>query len=257
MNAKILNLKILLLLSAGAAFFFACSKNETEIGVKNGLDYFPLQIGKYKIFQIDSVAYHPLPGGQIKVDSFRFQLKETIADTFTDNAGVVNYRIERLKRPTDSLPWTFDGISAAAVTRDVALRTDNNLTFIKVPLTFITKTSWSGDILIDSLVILEVAGENIELISKKRWNWQSDVESYGKPEQVGAVAFPDVATVLSQTDSTILTEKRYWLEKYAKNVGLVYKQQKIVDSQNLDNTIPWEKRAQKGYILKQTIVSFN
>ena len=236
---------------------FACGKNQTESPTKLGLTYYPLQIGKYKIYQQDSVTFKPLANNQVKRDSFRLQLKETVADTFRDNTGALNYRIERYKRTSDTLPWQITNVVSTTLTTDLALRTDDNLTFIKMPLAYIQKTAWSGDAYIDSLVVIQVNGENLEFISKKRWNWVYDIESLDKPEQVGAVNFPNVTTSLAQIDPKILTEKRYWLEKYASEIGLVYKEQQILDSQNLNSALTWIQRAQKGYILKQTLLSYN
>ena len=235
----------------------SCNKTGNTVGVKEGLIYYPLQIGKYKIYKIDSVTFRQLANSQIQKDTYSFQLRETYIDTFTDNAKILNYIILREKRTSDTALWQIANVASTALTAETALRTDNNLTFIKMPLAFIDKTAWNGDAFIDSTVNIEIAGGTLELISKKRWNWNYDVENFDQPTQIDKTIFPNVLTILSQIDPTILTEKRYTLEKYAKNVGLIYKEQSILDSQNLNSALSWTQRAQKGFILTQRIVSYN
>ena len=96
---------------------------------------------------------------------------------------------------------------------------------------------------------LEVAGEILEPFSKK---WTYEILSYGKAEKIGTKDYADVLTVQAQSDPKILTEKRYSLEKYAKGIGLIYREIKILDTQKLDATIAWEKKAQKGFIVRMT-----
>ena len=76
--------------------------------------------------------------------------------------------------------------------------------------------------------------------------------SYGKAEKIGTKDYADVLTIQAQSDPKILTEKRYSLEKYAKGVGLVYREIRILDTQKLDASTAWEKKAQKGFITKMT-----
>ena len=58
-------------------------------------------------------------------------------------------------------------------------------------------------------------------------------------------------------------ERRYVLEKYARNVGLVSRTDTIVDSRckRLGDFIPclgmpWIEKGEKGYIMNQVLISF-
>ena len=231
----------------------SCGKNETETLPDLAMDYFPLQIGKALIYDIDTIQFDPQPNAPVKIDTFRWQVKETFVDTFRDITGQLNYKVERSERPRGSAgSFEVRKIFTSALTTNEALRTEDNLKFVKMPRFLNEKTTWDGNVYCDQSLIIEVAGERIGLFSKK---WNYEVLTIGKPEKVGTKDFTDVITIRAQSDTRILTEKRYNLEKYAKGVGLVYKEQHILDTQKLDASIAWEKKAEKGFIVKQTLVN--
>ncbi len=235
-------------------FISSCGKNETDTLPDLAKDYYPLQIGKTLIYDIDTVVFDPQPGNKVQIDTYRWQIKEVFIDTFRDITGLLTYKIERSERPRGSTAkFDVKKIFTAALSGNEALRTEDNLKFIKFPRFLGERTTWDGNVYCDQSLIIEVAGERMGLFSKK---WNYEVLSLGKAEKIGTKDFNDVLTVRAQSDTRILTEKRYNLEKYAKGIGLVYKEQHILDTQKLDATIAWEKKAERGYIVKQTIVSF-
>lgn len=231
-------------------FLFSCHKNETETVNLLGKDYYPLAIGKTLTYNLDSIIYDPILTGGVKRDTTHWQIREVVKDTFKDNEGVLQYKIDRFERVQGKLDWKIAKVVTAAFTAIYTLRQEDNLRFIKFPLAFGENTTWNGVLFNDSTKII-IAGETLELFSKR---WTSTLVSFGKKETIGSKSFDDVLTVVSQTDPKILTEKRYILEKYAKNVGLVYREYHVLDTQKLDATVAWEKKAEKGAIVIQMII---
>jgi hypothetical protein len=227
--------------------FFSCGKNETEILPLRGKSYLPLTIGKTLNYDLDSIVYDPIPTGGIKIDTVHWQTREIIKDTFLDNAGVLQFKIDRFERQKGEIDWKIAKVITAAYAQNQAIGQEDNLRFIKFPLIFDENTTWNAMIFNDSAKII-IAGETLNLFSKK---WSSKIVSFGKKEIIGTKTFDDVLTVLSQTDAKILTEKRYLLEKYAKNIGLVYREYHVLDTQKLDTAVAWEKKAEKGVIIIQ------
>jgi len=92
--------------------------------------------------------------------------------------------------------------------------------------------------------------------------------SKGEAEEINGYMFDDVLTVqLADSDSEI--EYRYGIEKYARGVGLVYRELWILDTQCKgccnapDGTIPvectilpWEERADEGFIMIQKYAEY-
>jgi hypothetical protein len=227
--------------------FFSCVKSETETLPEIGKTYYPLSIGKTLTYDLDSIIYDPILSGGTKIDTTRWQIKDVFKDTFRDNSGILQYRIERSERIKGNLDWKTVKAVTAAFTDNQAIGQEDNLRFIKFPLVFNESTTWNAMIFNDSAKVL-IAGETLNLFSKK---WSSKIVSFGKKEAIGTKTFDDVLTVLSQISTTILTEKRYLIEKYAKNTGLVYREYHVLDTQKLDATVAWEKKAEKGAIIIQ------
>ena len=245
---------LFIILSFTISLLTGCGKNETETLPKLGKEYYPLQIGKAVTYEVDSIIYDPISNGVVKIDTFKWQVRELLVDTFRDKSNVLNYTIERSLRAKGVQNWQIESVLSAALTQDHALRTENNILYIKFPTTFAEKTNWDGNVYVDPSVKMIIAGETLEFFSKK---WVYQVESYGKSEKIGDKTYEDVLTITAQSDAKILTDKRYTLEKYAKGFGLIYREQKILDTQKLDANIAWEKKAEKGFILIQKAVSFN
>jgi hypothetical protein len=230
-------------------FLISCaSKSETETLPNRGKDYYPLSVGNTALFDLDSVIYDPLPAS-IQIDTYRWQAREVLSDTLRSKTGTLVFVVDRSIKARTSVDWTPRETFAASLTADHALLSENNLTYIKFPMFFDVGTNWDGNLFNDVSTRLEVAGEILEPFSKK---WTFEVLSYGKAEKIGTKDYTDVLTVQAQSDPKILTEKRYSLEKYARGIGLVYREIKILDTQKLDASIAWEKKAQKGFIVKMT-----
>jgi hypothetical protein len=230
-------------------FCMSCGSNETETLPNRGNDYYPLKIGNTAFFDLDSVVYDPISSTTSKIDTYRWQAREVLSDTFRTKAGTITFVVDRSIKAKTSVDWTPRETFGASLTADHALLSENNLTYIKFPTFFDKGTTWDGNFFNDVATKFDIAGEILEPFSKK---WTYEILSYAKAEKIGTKDYPDVLTVQAQSDPKILTEKRYSLEKYAKGIGLVYREVQILDTQKLDATITWEKKAQKGFIMKMT-----
>lgn len=87
-------------------------------------------------------------------------------------------------------------------------------------------------------------------------DWTSVIEKMEGEVTLNRFTFKDVLTVLLVNNENLI-EYRYGIEQYAKNVGLVYRELWILDTQKIDPTLPWKQKAEKGFILKQKIIAHN
>jgi hypothetical protein len=229
----------------------SCGENVTETFEQKGKDYYPLAIGKSITYNVDSVIYDPQSNGFVKIDTTYWQFKEDIVDTFKSKDGSLQYKIERSERRKGATSWVTTKVLSASINAQNVLRDEDNMRFVKFPITFLEKTTWDGNAFNDPSIKIVIAGELLELFSKK---WESQIESFGKSETIGGKVFDDVLTVVAKTDPKILTETRSTVEKYAKGVGLVSREFKVLDTQKFDANIAWEKKAEKGVIIRQTFV---
>jgi len=244
--------KFLLGISLIFTLFAACSKSTfEETNLEMGYEYFPLEIGKYKIYQVDSVIYDTTGSGVTITNSTSF-IQEKTVDTLLDNIGRVNYKIERFWRKAANEPWQLQDVWLTNRTDQTAERVEENLRFIKMVFPLTAGRSWDGNVFIDKTSNISVAGETIEIFK----NWQYEIVSVGEMATVGDTTYDEVAEII-QADSENFIELRSSREQYAKGLGLIYRKMRILDTQRIDENEPWESKAQKGFILTQWLLEYN
>ncbi len=234
------------------ALLAACKTEPDDFDRDFGYDYYPLEIGQFLTYRMDSTIYDPT-GDSLVSQSTSF-LKEIVVDSFTDLTGSTVFRIEQYQRAVDSLPWSIKKVVTASVTDNQAQRVEDNLRFIKLTFPVRENVSWDGNVFFDSGTKVTVAGETLEMF--KSWSYR--ILQAGQPETIGGDSFPDVVTI-QNADSENLIELRQAHEKYARDVGLVYRELWILDTQCIEDCIGmnWEEKAEKGFILKQTLIDHN
>lgn len=220
----------------GLVLIFAACKKDSAITIDNGYAYFPDQVGHYVIYDVDSIVHNDFTKS---VDTFRFQVKEHFESEFYDNSGRPTLRIERYKRtyPDTSAPWTLSDVWSANLTESRAERTEENQRFIKLIFPVNQKRGWNGN-----------AYNTMD-------EWEYKYTSVDVPSTLRNLTFDSTLTV-KQIDFENLINKKYYIEMYAKNVGLIYKETIDVSSDSIVPFVPLLKRITKGVEYKMTVNSF-
>lgn len=243
------HLTFLLLLCIG---LFACKSSSTteEIAIDFGYDYFPLAVGKYQDYQVDSILYDTTGMGVIQRNS-RTYVREQIVDTLTDNLGRTQYRIERFEKKNLSDPWEIKDVWTAVITDTQAERVEENLRFIKMVFPLEEGILFNGNAFIDEYTVISIEGEPLEIFK----GWEYEIEEVDVSAAIGNEFYENITTIF-QSNSENAIELRTSFEQYAKGIGLVYKEQRILDTQNVSSQ-PWEQKAQKGFIMTQLLIGHN
>jgi hypothetical protein len=233
-------------------FFTACKETPDDYTTELGLEYYPLVVGKFIEYQMDSTIYDP--NGDTTVYHSQTFMREEILDTLTDNNGNILYKIEQFERAADSLPWEVKKVLTASIQEEEAIRTEDNLRFIKLSFPVKKGSSWDGNSHFDNSLIVTVAGETLEMF--KGWDYRT--RQVGEAATVGSFQFDETATV-EEAENENLIELRRSSATYVKGIGLVYRELWVLDTQCIDDCVgkPWEEKAEKGFILKQTILNHN
>lgn len=231
----------LLCLLAGIVIH-SCKKDDEVVPAINfGYNYFPGGIGSYVIYEVDSIHYDD--AGHFPHDTTRYQLKELIASTFTDNAGRPTLRIERYYKiyndsvPYDSLPWIGPRVWTANKTTSTLEKKEENITFLKLVFSVKEGKKWNGN--------------SFNSLGEKEY----EIISADIAEIINAMNFDSVVTV-KQFEQINIIEHRYEAEKYARNVGLICKEADSLyfGQANANDTPPFDDTS--GYTVKQKIVSY-
>lgn len=242
---------------------FGCNKTvlDENFQVNLGHEYFPLEVGKYIVYEVDSIYYYfnDEIGGIAKVESSS-QIREEIVDTLRDNIGRQTFIIHRFYRKNDSQPWQIKDAWTSLKETQSAEKVEENLRFVKMVFPVEEDQTWDGNLFVDEEqnvpFIQFPSGDVLSIVMFK--NWSYSVLSKDSPDVIGGNIFDETLQII-QADDENLIEKRYSVEKYAKNVGLIYKEQQILDTQCISECIgqPWEDKAEKGFILRMNAIDFN
>ncbi len=230
----------------------ACKETPDDYNPNLGYDYYPLEVGKFFEYQMDSIIFDP--NGDTTVFHTTSFLREEILDTLTDNEGNTMYKIEQYERAADTLPWNIKKVLSVALVDNQATRTEDNLHFVKIAFPLAKGNRWKGNSHFDEGLIVDIAGETVAMFK----GWEYRVNDFGVADTIGGFQF-DETILIEEAENENLIELRRSYATYAKGVGLVARELWILDTQCIDDCVgqPWEQKAEKGFILRQTIINHN
>lgn len=235
-----------------AIWFGACDTTADDYQAELGLDYFPLAVGKTIVYEVDSTIFDPT--GDTRVRHSKTFVKEETVDTLTDNLGQPLFKVERFERPNDTAAWKVAKVFTKSIQENQAIWTEDNLRFIKMTFPLRKNNTWNGNLHFDPTLIVTVAGETMEMFK----GWAAKVKTLAEPAEIGAFQFLETVTV-EEANNENLIELRTAKSVYAKGIGLVYRELWILDTQCIEDCagLAWEEKAEKGFIVKQTVISHN
>lgn len=249
-------MRLLLTLSM-LCFFLACGDDEIAEPVDFSADYayFPLELNKQYIYDLDSIVLFNTVQG-IVYDTARSQVREELVEAFESGDGVTQYRGERWQRHDASSPWTFVQSYTLERTETAARRTEDNLTFTKLTFPIRPGDTWDGNVAFNPRTEVVVGGEFLDVYNN--WRYQYG-EGSGNLTTAGQAMLEDVWTV-DQADVDNLIDLRSAFERYAPGIGLV---ERFIDARHTQcrqccngdtqqcSDLPWDEKAEKGFILHQ------
>jgi len=247
-----MNKTILFTLSLGLSLLLgsACKDSQTQLEIEPDISqsYYPLEIGKYLMYTVDSVFYKE----DVLPDTVRIMAREEITDTLRDNEGELIYRVERFERANNNQPWEIRQVLAIKQTDTQAERIENNQRFISLTFPFRRNVTWDGIGFNSDSLQITVRGEVIEVYK----DWESQYDEIFVPQAVNTFLFDSTVSVFHANSSNFI-EQRLNREVYAKGIGLVVKEMSILDSQLSDGERVWPDDAEKGFTLLQTLIEHN
>lgn len=191
-------------------FLFACKKDAKTIIPNKGYNYAGLEVGNYVVYDVDSVFYDDFDQS---VNPFYFQIKEVIDSKYIDGEGEEAFKIIRYKKDTANLNnWQLQVVWSAKITNTTYEKVEDNKRFIKLVFPVKANKTWNGN----------------SLNNNEEWDYQ--YSSVNQPEQIGNTVLDSVVTVTQFDDGDeILIQRQFYQEKFATNIGMVYK--KVIDVQ--------------------------
>lgn len=185
-------------------------------------DYFPIEIGRYVVYDVDETIY------DLQTTSEQYQIKELIESEFTDNLGRPSLRVERYKRATDADDWEIKDVWYFTRTASNAEKVEENVRYVKLSFPVRNYQEWDGNI----------------YNTENEWLYYYD--SIGDDRTINGLNFDKTIKVV-QRDNSNLIEQEEAYEIYAKNIGLIYRKLIDLDFNNSQIT---------GRELSQTVIGY-
>jgi hypothetical protein len=216
------NIVVYLVLVAMYFFTASCSEKMTTFDTPALAEYFPLQVGKYITYRLDSTVLTQF-GRDTVVRSYR--ARDMVDAQITDGEGRPSYRIIRsLSNLTGTSPFVPSSTFMATPEKtDWIEVVEDNLRFMKLRFPIIEAFEWKGNSFIDVT----------SLNSQYRYlaDWTYAYQNVGQPATINGKTYPNTITVL-QRDEVVppgpfnpqfFKQYDYSIEIYALGIGLVYK----------------------------------
>lgn len=185
---------------------FAC-KNSKEERATAGGEYFPLKVGDFKIYEVDSLIHDPFAN---KTDTVKTELREEVVEKLIDNENDTIYRIELSSFDTIQLKWVTFLSFYRKIKGIYMIESQNNIKEVKI-LAPISSYKTKGS----------SYAWNINMFNQNDPQLVKFYKTFYKYTQNGTVYSECINIQLTRPISGILNQYRE--EIYAKNKGLIYK----------------------------------
>ncbi len=236
------------------SFLFSSCKKETEKFVSTEVtDYYPLEIGKYITYDLDSTVYYINFGQQASV--INYQVQDRVDAEISDNQGRPAYRILRFIRKDASQQWVPNNTFMVVPTTNSIEFIENNLRYLKLEQPVKQDFSWKGNSFIDTY-------SNYTDV-KYLEDWDYIYDSINVPLIINSLAIDSTIKVFERDEflgqdpsipGTQYAEKNYAVEKYGKGIGLIYREFLHWEYQG---TQPGRPAYYVGYGVKLSIIDHN
>lgn len=223
-----------------AQLFFSCKKEEAPVPVIQGSDYYPSEIGRFVVYEADSTVYTEIPKDTL---FFRYLIKEKIEEKFTDDQGNESFRLNRYIKmynsqlPYDSMNWQIKEAWILKVDERSVVVQENNLNFVKLIFPSLKGAQWNGNV--------------YNSLGKENYRY----EFVDQSSAVNGINFDKALKVSQYTDTVNLIKYDLNFEQYASNVGLIYRQNDHLESNNI-TSLPVLNRIIKGYTYRLKLMEY-
>jgi hypothetical protein len=230
---RILSTLRLSLLAVTALTVFSCDEKE-EFVTEQITEYLPLTTGKYITYRLDSMVFTNF-GRSTEIH--KYQVKHLVDAKITDNLGRESYRVYRyLRDSAGTTPWVAAGSYFITPLADQIEVIEDNLRFIKMHMPLKNGFSWKGNRYLPT----DPYGSDYQFgndDAMEDWDFYYDGEatsfSYRNNNYTDVFTVEEVDEALNApvTIPAAYGSKSRAVEKYSKNIGLVYREYELWEYQ--------------------------
>jgi hypothetical protein len=210
----------------------SCDSSDEIHSLDTGKDYFPLHTGFFQTYDVTEIQYTlGVP------ETLRYELKAMVTDSFPNAEGNYTYVIHRSKRNEGVTAFSpLDTWSARMDNREVVMN-EENISFFKIKLPINKNDEWNGN-------LYNNKGEDTYLLEDVKISYATQEETY-----------PDCIVINQNDNQDFVVTLDQRKEIYARNVGLVSKEIKILNYCSVGACLG-QQQIESGVIYTQTIKSY-
>lgn len=205
----------------------ACNSSDPDPIIES---YFPLDIGFYQVYQVEEIRYLAFQPPQ----SFSYQIKSRVLDSFTNSSGGITYVIDRSIRADEFADWESNETWSVRTEKPYIIVNEGNQSYVRLVTSPAKNLSWDGN-LYNSL------GQDEYQITETGIVFTAD----------GDLSFNDCVVVVQENESN-LVNKDERIEVYSLGKGLVFKESKVWNYNCSGGTCT--DQIVNGYYLKMTLI---
>jgi len=204
----------------------SCRKENANFTLESVNDYFPLQVGKYITYDLDSTIFTNF-NQDLTIKHYQAQYRVDAA--VTDNLGRAAFNISRYLRTDSTQPWAIDNVFTAVPTGKSIEFIEDNLRFIKLMMPIEEGFSWKGNSYLPTFPYPTMYQSTGTSFTE---DWDYTYDSIDVPLIVNSTTIGNTLKVIEVNDSlgdptlqpNEYSYKTFSVEKYAKGIGLIYRE---------------------------------
>jgi hypothetical protein len=209
----------------------SCDSSDEGPSIERGTAYFPLRVGQYQIYDVDETRY--TLGAP---ETFTYELKTLVSDSFPNSAGGFTYVIQRSKRDAGSTEFVPLDTWAAREEEGGIVVQEQNKSFVKIRLPIAANLEWDGN-------VYNTDGEDLYLM-----------EEVGTSYSIDGQTFDDCIIINQHNNEDFVVFLDQRKEVYAKHTGLIERQSTLLTYCTVGDCLG-QQQVESGVVYRQTIKS--
>lgn len=221
---------------------FSCTQENEIYDTELIADYVPLQKGKSITYRLDSTVF--TRSGTV-METHKYQVRHTITGETMDNTGHKAYIVQRfINNETATGSWSNNGNYLITPYDNKIEVMDNNLRVVALQAPLKKGFTWKGNSYLPVSPYIQLYEYN--LIGYDLNKWEFSLTGFGN-ETIEGNQYENLWTVVQHSDSlnmppsanSELGTKEVSSEKYAKGIGMVYKNYQLYEYQKLKGVLTY------------------
>ncbi|TGD80352.1 hypothetical protein [Hymenobacter wooponensis] len=199
-------------------------KNETEAVPDQSQEYYPLEVGSYRIYDVVDSTFN---ANVAKVERFQFR-EEVATEQTADATGRLVYRVVRSRRATPANAWKVDSVITVSASQRNVMELRNNTRRVELVFPVNEGKQW------DSNAFNTLSEEDLDSVAKANRNYEVLNRAYshvGEPFTIVSsgktYSYPNTVTTMNDLSNSRTGVNAYYYtvlrNVYAQGVGPVYR----------------------------------